>query len=412
MGDSNFDCKDNLGQGNINFVPAYLTFTEYMGEAPTDEWFVRVSGTDSIPDLYIGRLPAASAGEAAIMVNKIIAYEGTANTKTWEKNVLLVADNETQGNDYEADFEIMSEEVAALIPAGMSEPFKGYLGDYVATGPLTADIKEEINQGTLIVNYSGHGSTQIWAGEVLFDTDDVPDLTNDDELVFVINMTCMTGYFAYPELGFLHKPSLMEGLLRPEGKGAVAALMPTGMTTTTGQRILDTALFEAIFTDDIRTLGPAISQAKQTLLANGAQYEEMSETFLLFGDPAMKLKIPVPRRPTGVSLQSTLGGIIVSWNAATDCNGDPVAGYNVYRSTTSGENYTKINTALITGTEYTDTSAEAGTTYYYVVRAVDYDGDESVQTLQLSALAGIGTGSGPAGSSGPCFISTAAGEIW
>jgi len=128
----------------------------------------------------------------------------------------------------------MSEEVAALIPAGMNEPFKGYLGDYVATGPLTADIKEEINQGTLIVNYSGHGSTQIWAGEVLFDTNDVPDLTNDDELAFMVNMTCMTGYFAYPELGFLNLPSLMEGVLRSEGKGAVAVFMPTGMTTTAG----------------------------------------------------------------------------------------------------------------------------------------------------------------------------------
>jgi len=412
VGDSNFDCKDNLNQGNVNFIPAYLTFTEYMGEAPTDEWFVRVSGTDSIPDLYIGRLPAASADEAAIMVNKIVAYEGTANTKTWEKNVLLVADNETEGNDYEADFEIMSEEAAALIPTAMSEPFKGYLGDYLATGPLTADIKGEINQGTLIVNYSGHGSTQIWAGEVLFDTNDVPDLTNDDELVFMINMTCQTGYFAYPELGFLNLPSLMEGVLRSEGKGAVAAFMPTGMTTTDGQRILDSALFEAIFTDDIRTLGPAISAAKQTLLANGSHYEEVSETFLLFGDPAMSLKVPLPHRPAGVSLQSTSQGIIVSWNAATDCNGEPVSGYNVYRSPTSGENYTKINTSLITGTEYTDTSAENGTTYYYVVRAVDSDGDESVQSLQLGALAGIGTGSGTPSTGSGCFISTATGEMW
>jgi len=409
VGDSNFDCKDNLGEGNINFVPAYLTFTEYRGEAPTDEWFVRVSGDDAIPDMYIGRLPAASADEASVMVTKIVAYETTANTKTWEKNTLLVADNQTEGNDYEADFELMSEDVAALIPTGMSEPFKGYLGDYVATGPLTTDIKEEINQGTLIVNFSGHGSTQIWADEHIFDSDDVPDLTNAEELAFVINMTCLTGYFIYPELGDLNTPSLMEGLLRLEGKGAVAAFMPTGMTTTDGQRILDSALFEAIFTNDIRTLGPAIHEAKQTLLANGAQYEEVSETFLLFGDPAMTLKVPIPRRPTGVSIETTAQGIVITWNAATDCNGNPVAGYNVYRSTTPGENFVKVNAVLITGTEYTDTTAENGITYYYVVRAVDDDGDESVQTLQLSALAGIGTGSGAPSTGSGCFISTARG---
>ncbi|HUT71646.1 MAG TPA: C25 family cysteine peptidase [Desulfatiglandales bacterium] len=409
VGDSNFDCKDNLEKGNVNLVPAYLTFTEYMGEAPTDEWFVKVSGEDAVPDLYIGRLPAASADEASVMVNKIITYETSPNTKTWEKNVLLVADNETEGDEYEADFELMSEDVAALIPTAMSEPFKGYLGDYGAAGPLTADIKEEINRGTLIVNYSGHGSTQIWADEHIFDADDVPDLTNDDELVFLINMTCLTGYFAYPELGFLHEPSLMETLLRPEGKGAVAAFMPVGMTTTDGQRILDSALFEAIFTDDIRTLGPAIHEAKQTLLANGAQYEEMSETFLLFGDPAMTLKVPLPRRPTGVSIESTDQGILITWNAATDCNGNPVSGYNVYRSTSAGGPYEKINVSLITGTEYTDTSGESGTTYYYVVRSVDADGDESAQTLQLSALAGIGTGDGAPSTGSGCFISTAGG---
>jgi hypothetical protein len=410
VGDSNFDCKDNLNEGNVNFVPAYLTFTEYMGEAPTDEWFVRVSGDDAVPDLYIGRLPAATAGEAAVMVNKIIAYETDLNTKTWEKNTLLVADNETAGKGYEAEFEIMSEEVSAVIPSAMGESFKAYLGDYLAPGPVTADIKDKINQGTLIVNYSGHGSTQIWADEVLFDIDDVPELTNDDELVFMINMTCMTGYFAYPELGFLHEPSLMESLLRPEGKGAVAAFMPVGMTTTDGQRILDTALFEAIFTDDIRTLGPAIHEAKQTLLANGTQHEEVSEIFLLFGDPAMTLKVPLPRRPTGVSVQSISQGITISWNPATDCNGNPVSGYNVYRSTTVDGAYERINVSLITGTEYIDTSGERGIRYYYVVRSVDKDGDESVQTLQLSALAGIGTGNGAPSTGSGCFISTAGGS--
>jgi len=122
----------------------------------------------------------------------------------------------------------------------------------------------------------------------------------------------------------------------------------------------------------------------------------------------MKLKIPLPHRPTGVSIESTAQGITITWNAATDCNGNPVFGYNVYRSTSPDGEYTKVNSVLIVDTEYTDTSAEDGTRYYYVVRAVDGDGDESVQSLKLSLLAGIGTGSGPAGSGGSCFISALA----
>ncbi len=124
---------------------------------------------------------------------------------------------------------------------------------------------------------------------------------------FVVGMSCLAGYFG--GLGSWENPSLMEALLRAANKGAAAAFMPTGETATDGQHILNTALFEALFTDDIRRLGPAIAAAKQTLLANGGSYyEQVSETFLLFGDPAMELKIPLPRRPAGLTAQLTAAG--------------------------------------------------------------------------------------------------------
>jgi len=420
VGDGTYDYKDNWGLGTVNFVPTYLTVTEYMGETVTDEWFARVSGDDAVPDLYIGRLPAASVDEAALMVNKIIAYESTANTKTWERNILLVADNQVK--DYEAVFEAMNEDAAALIPTGMNAPFKGYLGDYLAVGDLTADIKEKINEGSLIVNYSGHGATQVWADERIFENGDVADLTNDERPSFFVSMTCLTGYFVYPEP--LNFPSMAESLLRSEN-GAVAALMSTGMTTTGGQHILDATLFDAIFTEDIRALGPAVSIAKQTLLANGdSQYEELSETFLLFGDPAMGLKIPLPRRPLGLVAKGQEGGVALSWQGTTDCNGGAVAGYNLYRSTTPGGSYAKINTSLITGTEYDDTSGEGGTTYYYVVSSVDSAGAESVRSQEASGTPydgatpgapGAGNPSSPGGAGGGggggCFISTATGHF-
>ena len=53
----------------------------------------------------------------------------------------------------------------------------------------------------------------------------------------------------------------METLLRAADKGAAATLMPTGETPTDGQHILNSALFEALFSEDIRRLGPAIAAA-------------------------------------------------------------------------------------------------------------------------------------------------------
>jgi hypothetical protein len=151
--------------------------------------------------------------------------------------------------------------------------------------------------------------------------------------------------------------------------------MPTGQTTTEGQRILNSALFEHIFSDDVRTLGPAIAAAKQTLLANGTKYEQVSQTFLLFGDPATELKVPLPRRPAGLKAKSLYEGKRIKWNAAVDSNGNPVAGYNIYRAATAAGPFVKLNTALITKTRFIDTTASgeigaaaaAGGSSYYVV---------------------------------------------
>jgi fibronectin type 3 domain-containing protein len=61
-----------------------------------------------------------------------------------------------------------------------------------------------------------------------------------------------------------------------------------------------------------------------------------------------------------------------------------VTGYNVYRSTTSGTGYTKVNSTPVNGTSYTDTSVASGTTYYYVVTAVDPHSLESVSSNEVS----------------------------
>jgi hypothetical protein len=417
VGDSSYDFRDNLQLGITNDVPAYLTFTQFMGETVTDEWFVTISGDDAVPDLYIGRLPAESEAEAAVMINKILAYETLPNDKTWQKNTLLIADDQNEA--YEAAFETMNEDAANLVPASMNAPFKGYLNDYLAASGLTNDIKDRINAGALIVNYSGHGALQRWAGEKIFQISDVDDLTNTDMYPFVVNMTCLTGYFGYLDPQNGPEPSLAEALIKADGKGAIASLMPTAMTSTGGQHILDNALFEAIFTKDIRKLGPAIADAKQTLLANGgAEYAEISKTFLLFGDPALALQVPLPHKPTGIEVQRTQDGIMISWQAVADSSGHPVAGYNVYRSSTPQGVYSKINTELITETEFLDAdpdgvsaggvSGASGGASYYGVTAVDDSGDESAQTLGSSPAAMIESAAGSAAGAAGCFISVAA----
>jgi hypothetical protein len=73
--------------------------------------------------------------------------------------------------------------------------------------------------------------------------------------------------------------------------------------------------------------------------------------------------------------------VSLTWRASTSSN---VTGYHVYRATTSGGPYTKVNSAPVTGLSYTDT-VQGGHTYYYVATTVDTNG-ESPYSNQVQAI--------------------------
>lgn len=82
--------------------------------------------------------------------------------------------------------------------------------------------------------------------------------------------------------------------------------------------------------------------------------------------------------PVGVSHSVSLG-----WTPSSSPN---VIGYNVYRSTTSGGPYTKLTSSAAAGTSYTDSSVQAGKTYYYVATSVDNTSKESSYSNQTQAI--------------------------
>ena len=72
----------------------------------------------------------------------------------------------------------------------------------------------------------------------------------------------------------------------------------------------------------------------------------------------------------------------LSWGASSSSG---VTGYNVYRGSVSGGPYTKINLALIVGTTYSDSSVQAGKTYFYVTTALNGSGTESAYSNEVQA---------------------------
>jgi Bacterial Ig domain len=81
------------------------------------------------------------------------------------------------------------------------------------------------------------------------------------------------------------------------------------------------------------------------------------------------------------STNTQMHSALLSWDASSST----VAGYNVYRSTVSGSGFAKMNSGLVGGLIYTDSTVQSGITYYYVTRAVDSAGNESANSNQVSA---------------------------
>jgi hypothetical protein len=86
----------------------------------------------------------------------------------------------------------------------------------------------------------------------------------------------------------------------------------------------------------------------------------------------------VPAVPTGLTGTAGNAQIMLSWSASTGA-----ASYHVKRSTTTGGPYTQVGAP--TSATYTDTGLTNGTTYFYVVSAVNSAG-ESANSTQAGAV--------------------------
>ncbi len=86
---------------------------------------------------------------------------------------------------------------------------------------------------------------------------------------------------------------------------------------------------------------------------------------------------------TGLTVTPLQGpSVALSWTASTSPG---IAGYNAYRSTVSGGPYTKLDSSLISNTNYNDQTVQSGYTYYYVTTAVDSQGMESAYSNEAVA---------------------------
>ncbi len=285
VGDGTYDPHGYSGSGSaFNYLPPYLAYVDpWIGETAADNRYVTVAGDDPLPDLFIGRLPAHSAADVTLMVDKVLQFEAADPAAAWMQRVLLVADEPDPTGA--GDFHAYSDQVRASIPLPYTTTTAYYSGTNVAA--FRTQLVEQINNGYLFVNYIGHAGIDIWGNAAFYRSSEIAQLSNAPHYPIMLPMTCYTGFYHDPFTTSLAE----QELLQPNG-GAVASWSPSGLGIATGHDVLNRTLYSTVFNQGFRRLGPATSAAKLALFSANSGALDLIDTYTIFGDPALTIPLP------------------------------------------------------------------------------------------------------------------------
>ncbi|MVT07532.1 type IX secretion system sortase PorU [Chitinophaga sp. ysch24] len=304
FGDASYDYKHRLSN-NTNMVPTWQSAvsTDPIYAYPSDDFFgflddaddINDNGRQNLLDIAIGRLPVQSAADANIAVNKIIRYHDPASFGRWQQHITFVADD-GDANLHLQDAESMSTIAAQQWPAGNIN--KIYLDAYPKVADaggsrypaVNAAIAEDIYNGTLIWNYTGHGSYTRLAEEVIMEESSLSTWKNAGKLPLFITATCDFAPFDNPAY-----TSLGEKVLLKENGGGIALMTTTRAVFSASNKVLNANYLQQLLTPGpdgrMLTLGQAAMEAKnQTYIT----YTDIpnNRKFQLLGDPALTLAFP------------------------------------------------------------------------------------------------------------------------
>lgn len=297
FGKGTYDYKNIEGYGD-NFVPTWQSEESLalVDSYTTDDFFVRVSGTDFIPDLALGRITCRTAEEANNIVNKIKDYELNQQKGNWRNLITLIADDGRTSTTYEgSEHTAPSENLANTYFPNSFDINKIYSAAYpdVLTGqgrrkPLVNQaIINAMNDGTLFVNYIGHGSPELWAHEVIFEKSvTIPQLKND-KYFFLCAATCDFGYFDIPNF-----QSAAEAIMFLPNAGAIASFTAARLVYSGYNHQLNYAFVQALFQSPRDTLNLSIPIGKASFLTKKTRFDVNDRKYNIFGDPTLRLLVP------------------------------------------------------------------------------------------------------------------------
>lgn len=312
LGDTSYDFKGISIPGS-DIIPSYQSEESgnYADSFVTDDYYTMTSlqGTTSIflsntlPDLPVGRLPAANITEAKLLIDKTLAYNNALPGQStpfgeWRMKMDFVVDDDA---DNVLPFHnTMNKSLVNVFETGtLRKEYnirKLYLDAFPAQTSAGGQRYPQVNQAisndvgnSLYLFYFGHGGINGWAQERVLSIDQIQNFNNYNNVYsrfpLVSTITCEFTLWDDPETS-----SAGEQVLKSKQGGAAMMLTSSraigvgyGEEFTT---IFTKHLFELV-NDDFLSLGDAFLKAK---IEKGTQPDHLKVNLL--GDPAIKLSRP------------------------------------------------------------------------------------------------------------------------
>lgn len=298
FGDGDYDYK-NIEGVNQNFIPTYQSAESYsyLGSYVTDDFYARISGDDPVVDIALGRLNILTKEDAQVVVDKIIKYETQKDFGLWRNLVTFVADDgPAAAGDDDLDMHTgQSEFVANDILLPYFDQQKIYLALYptvqTAIGrrkpAVNKAIVDAINEGTIIVNWVGHGNPDVWAHEYVFEkSTTIPQLRND-KYFFLTAATCDFGRYDIPGA---QNQSSTELMITKPGSGTIGTFTAARTVFSNDNAAINNSFYRNLFVRD--TLNLVRPVGKSYYITKMAKYNSNDIKFHLFGDPTLRLAVP------------------------------------------------------------------------------------------------------------------------
>ena len=297
FGDASFDYKHRIHE-NTNIVPTYeaLESLRATGSFVTDDYFGLLdenegTGASGDLDIGIGRFPITTNEEAESTLNKIKKYleRNDVEMRDWRTNICFIADDQDNNLHFNQAQGLVN--IADTLHSGIGIK-KIYLDAYakvtVPGGKRYPDasnkINEQVEEGALIINYTGHGGVLSWSEEKVLDVPMINGFENFDNLPLIITATCEFSRYDDPEF-----VSAGEYFFLNDKGGAIALLT----TTRLAYAHANFKVNKRIYNNLLLCEGGYIPRLGDLIRLSKIPSDDNYLNFVLLGDPALTLAYPM-----------------------------------------------------------------------------------------------------------------------